>query len=207
MVADDLRARGAGAVHTAAADLNDAGARARVVTDASKVLPSFDHVLVAHGVLPDQAIAEQEIGSAEQALEVNFVSPAALCLLVAPILERQGRGMLAVIGSVAGDRGRASNYIYGAGKGGLAVFLAGLRIRLAKRGVAVLTIKPGFVDTPMTASFRKGPLFASAATVGRGIQRAMAGGRSGTLYLPFFWRWIMLIIRLMPEPIFRRLPL
>jgi short-subunit dehydrogenase len=125
---------------------------------------------------------------------------------LANLMEAQGSGTIAVISSVAGDRGRQSNYVYGAAKGMVTRFLQGLRNRLAKRGVQVLTIKPGFVDTPMTAAFKKGALWAQPDAVARGIVAAVDAGKD-EVYLPGFWRLIMAIIRHIPEPIFKRLSL
>ena len=126
--------------------------------------------------------------------------------LLANQCETQQHGCLAVISSVAGERGRQSNYIYGAAKGGLNLFLQGLRNRLTQAGVTVITIKPGFVDTPMTTAFPKNALFASAETVGAGVYRAIMK-KKDIAYVPSFWRWIMLIIRLIPERVFKRLAL
>jgi short-subunit dehydrogenase len=111
-----------------------------------------------------------------------------------------------VITSVAGDRGRQSNYVYGAAKGGLDRFLQGLRNRLHPAGVAVVTLKPGFVDTPMTAGVAKSPLFASSRRVGRAIHRAIEARRN-VVYIPWFWRPIMFLITSMPEAVFKRLRL
>jgi short-subunit dehydrogenase len=121
-------------------------------------------------------------------------------------LEPRGTGTLAAISSVAGDRGRQSNYVYGTAKGAVSLFLQGLRNRLSKSGVRVLTIKPGFVDTPMTADFPKGALRAKPEQIARGIERAVEKGRD-IIYLPSFWRLIMLVIRAIPEGIFKRLSL
>jgi len=110
------------------------------------------------------------------------------------------------ISSVAGDRGRASNYVYGSAKAGLTAFLSGLRQRLWNKGVRVITIKPGFVDTPMTAGFKKGLLWAKPAHIAQGIDRAVASGRP-VAYLPGFWCWIMLVIRHIPERVFVRIRL
>jgi decaprenylphospho-beta-D-erythro-pentofuranosid-2-ulose 2-reductase len=206
-VADDLRSRGAEVAGTTTADLADPAEHARVVAAAVAALGDLTHALIAHGVLPDPARATADPLYARESLEVNFLSSAALALHLASYFERQGAGCLAVIGSVAGDRIRVSNYVYGTAKGALALFLDGLRARLAASNVRVITVKPGFVDTPMTAGLRKGPLFASADAVGAGIHRAMAGSRSGTIYLPGFWRWIMLGVRLIPTSILRRLPI
>ena len=137
---------------------------------------------------------------------MNLLSALSLLTHIANRFEREGRGTIVVISSVAGDRGRQSNYVYGTAKGALTIFLQGLRHRLHKAGVRVVTIKPGFVDTPMTAGFRKGLLWASPDAVARGIVRAL-DGRGGEIYLPWFWRYIMWIIKAIPGPIFNRLPL
>jgi decaprenylphospho-beta-D-erythro-pentofuranosid-2-ulose 2-reductase len=126
--------------------------------------------------------------------------------LLANTFERQQHGTIAVISSVAGDRGRRSNYIYGAAKAALSVFLEGLRGRMHATGVAVVTIKPGLVDTPMTAAIAKNFLFTSPERVGKDIHRAMARGTS-VVYTPWFWRYVIFLIRLIPEPVFRKLPI
>jgi decaprenylphospho-beta-D-erythro-pentofuranosid-2-ulose 2-reductase len=165
-------------------------------------LPSVDIALIAHGTLPDQSECEACVAATSQALQVNGTSTVALMAELARRLERQGSGTLAVIGSPAGDRGRASNYTYGAAKAMVHTYAAGLRHRFAARGIRVVTIKPGFIDTPMTAAFDKqGPLWSTPARIAPGIVVAIDAGRS-TLYTPWFWRWIMLVIRLVPEAIF-----
>ena len=131
---------------------------------------------------------------------VSFLTP------VANYFEKLQKGTIAVGSSVAGDRGRQSNYLYGTAKGAKTIFLQGLRNRLTKSGVQVLTIKPGFVDTPMTAHIEKGPLFVDPEVIAQGIMKAIKNKRD-VVYLPFFWRWIMLIIKLIPEKIFKRLSL
>lgn len=203
-IAADLTVRGARQVQIAALDLADTAAHTAMLDAAQAALGAFDGVLVAHGVLPDQAQCEHDPTTALASFAVNAGSVLALCTPLANRLQAQGHGCLAVISSVAGDRGRASNYVYGAAKAAVTALCSGLRQRLAPCGVRVLTIKPGFVATPMTAGFKKGPLWASPATVGAGIHRAMQRG-SGVVYLPGFWRAIMLAIRLIPEPLFTRL--
>jgi len=206
IVADDLRARGAQAVELLARDLGDTSTHAELIERAQAFLQGIDVVLIAYGSLPDQAACETDVEQMLTELNTNFISVTALLMRLANELEKQGSGVLAVISSVAGDRGRQSNYVYGAAKGGLSVFLQGLRNRLASKGVHVLTIKPGFVDTPMTADFKKGLLWVSAETVAQGIVRAISKKRN-TVYLPGFWRAIMLVIKLIPEPVFKRMKL
>ncbi|MFN9677831.1 MAG: SDR family oxidoreductase [bacterium] len=202
-LAADLRVRGAAEVETWVLDANDIARHADCLDAAWHRFDGFDHVLVAHGVLPDQTECERSVQAALASFDTNARSVLALLLLLAARLESQGSGSLAVISSPAGDRGRQSNYVYGAAKASVSVLAAGLRHRLAARGVRVLTILPGFVDTPMTSGSRKGPLWASAEKVAADIERAIDGG-FGVVYTPWFWRWIMLLIRHVPERVFIR---
>ncbi len=204
-VADDLRVRGA-AVHLAAADLDDRAQHAGLLEQAFSTLGAVDVVLVAQGVLATSDAAEADLRVAERLLVTNFLGPALLCEAAALRLAAQGTGTLVVIGSVAGDRGRQSNYAYGAAKGGLAIFLEGLRNRMFRRGVHVVTVKPGFVDTPMTAHLERNALFAPPAAVARAILRAVERRRD-VIYVPWFWGPIMLAIRHLPERLFKRMGL
>jgi short-subunit dehydrogenase len=199
----DLAARGA-TITAALADLDDFARHATLVDEAWTAAGPLDGALIAQGTLPDQAACERDFACARKEWVTNFEAPASLASLLAPRFEAQGRGTLAAISSVAGDRGRRSNYVYGTAKGALSTYLAGLRLRLRDKGVRVVTVKPGFVDTPMTASFRKGALWASPDQVAGGIVRAMERG-SGEVYLPWFWWPIMFVIRHLPEPVFARL--
>ena len=205
-VADDLRVRYAAQVESAVLDVSDVARHEDLVGRALRCWGGLDVVLVAHGVLPDQARCEESVAQTLRALEINFTATAALLTVVAAAFERQRSGCIAVITSVAGDRGRGSNYVYGAAKGGLHVFLQGLRNRLHAAGVTVLEIKPGFVDTPMTAHVSKGGLSASPRRVGRAIHRAITRRRD-VVYVPWFWRPLMLGVRLVPERVFKRLKL
>ena len=204
--ADDLRVRGAAQVETATLDVLDFDRHEPVLRAAIDALDGLDLVLLAHGTLPDQAACERSFDETRRELEINALSSISLLTFVANHFQAKGAGQIAVITSVAGDRGRQSNYVYGAAKGALSIFLQGLRNRLYKSGVHVLTIKPGFVDTPMTANFDKGPLWASPEQVAEGIVRALKKETDVT-YLPWFWRYIMLLIRLIPERLFKRLSL
>lgn len=204
-IANDLRIRGARAVTVRTADLDDPAAAGALVEAAVAALGRLDVALVAYGVLGDQAASEAEPARARAELSINLVSPACLLLELAKPFERERWGGIAAITSVAGDRGRRTNYVYGAAKAGLSTFLDGLRHRLAGRGVAVLDVRPGFVDTPMTAHLSKGgPLWARPERVAADIRRAIERRRA-VLYTPWFWRWIMLVIRLLPRPLFHRL--
>jgi decaprenylphospho-beta-D-erythro-pentofuranosid-2-ulose 2-reductase len=205
-VAADLKVRGAAQVETALLEVTDISRQAGVVEAAFAVLGGLDAVLIAHGTLPDQRRCEESVAETVAALEVNFTATIALLTLLANRFEAARQGCIAVIASVAGDRGRQSNYVYGAAKGGVERFLEGLRNRLFRSGVAVITIKPGFVDTPMTAGVAKNPLFASPRRVGRAIYRAIEARRS-VVYIPWFWRPIMFMVTALPESIFQRLRL
>ena len=202
----DLKLRGAAQVESAILDVADLARHGAVIDAAFVALRSVDVALIAHGVLPDQEKCKEDATAALEALTVNFTATVALLTPLANRLEAQGRGCLAVIGSVAGDRGRQSNYVYGASKGGLDRFLQGLRNRLYRSGVHVVTIKPGFVDTPMTASKPKSGLYASPVRVARGIHRAIESRRN-VVYLPWFWRPIMCVVTSIPESVFKRLRL
>jgi decaprenylphospho-beta-D-erythro-pentofuranosid-2-ulose 2-reductase len=205
-VAADLRVRGAAQVETVLLEVTDLTCHAGVVEGAFAALGGLDVALIAHGTLPDQRHCEESVTEALKALEVNFTATVALLTLLANRFEAARHGCIAVITSVAGDRGRQSNYVYGAAKGGLDRFLEGLRNRLYRSGVAVITIKPGFVDTPMTAGLRKNALFASPRRVGRAIYRAIEARRR-VVYVPWFWRPIMFFVTALPESIFQRLRL
>jgi short-subunit dehydrogenase len=203
-VAADLRARGAAHVDTASANLADLSLHPHLVARAQSALGTLDRVLIAHGTLTNQRTAETSAETMAREIGINFVSAASLLTHIANVMELQRAGSIAVIGSVAGDRGRQSNYVYGSAKAGLGAFVQGLRHRMSRHGVNVTLVKPGFVDTPMTAGLAKGgPLWATPAKVAADIKAAMEGG-AAILYTPWFWRWIMLIIRLVPDAIFRR---
>ena len=204
--AADLRVRGAADVRTATLEADDLPRHAEVMTSAFAAFGGFDAALVAWGVLPDQAASERSAAVALASFDTNARSVIALLTDLANRFEGQGRGAIGVLSSPAGDRGRASNYVYGAAKAAVTVFASGLRNRLHAKGVRVLTIEPGFVDTPMTASFKKGPLWARPERVAKDIERALRQG-FGVVYTPWFWRWIMVIIRLVPERIFVRMRL
>jgi len=206
-VAADLKVRGAPVVGVEPMDANDIGAHAPMLARAEQMLGGLDTVLIAHGTLSDQKACEASVELTVRELSTNGISAIALLTLIAQKFESRRSGTIAVISSVAGDRGRQSNYVYGSAKALLSAFLSGLRQRLWKSGVAVITIKPGFVDTPMTAALPKGgPLWATPQRVAAGIVRAI--DRSSTVvYLPWFWAPVMMIIRSVPEKLFRRVTL
>lgn len=203
-VADDLQARGAQRVETYLLDVSDLTRHQQMFEQALSTLGSLDMLLIAHGTLGDQRKCELSVEETLRELTNNFTSVVSLLTISANYFEQQKRGCIAVISSVAGDRGRKSNYVYGTAKAGVSTFLQGLRNRLASAGVTVLTVKPGFVDTPMTAGIKKGPLFASSRVVGRGVYQAMLKGKD-VVYLPWFWLPIILVLKSIPEGIYKKL--
>ncbi len=203
-VARDLEVRGARKVDFIVCDANDTEKHPEILKSARESLAGLDTVLIAHGTLPDQEACQKDFNLARDEIGTNFLSVVSLLAPIANFFEEQEHGVIAVISSVAGDRGRKSNYVYGAAKGGLSIFLQGLRNRLSNKGVTVTTIKPGFVDSPMTAHLKKGLLFAKTKVVAYGIYRAILKKRD-VVYLPCFWRIIMLIIKLVPEKFFKKL--
>jgi hypothetical protein len=205
-MAEDLRVRGAKKVLTFVLDVAHIDRYASMLQSATEQMGGLDAALIAHGTLSDQAACQSSVEPLQQELHTNALSVMALCTLLANYFEAQRSGTIAVISSVAGDRGRRSNYVYGSAKAAVTAFSSGLRQRLHACGVAVVTIKPGFVDTPMTAAFKKGALWASPAAVAHSIVRAMDRG-TAVIYTPGFWRPIMWIIRSIPERIFLRLKL
>ena len=206
-IAADLKLRGSPNVHLQVQDANDLTAHPALIEAATGALGGLDTALIAHGTLSDQAACAASVERTLAEFHTNALSYVSLCTLLANRFEAQGRGTIAVISSVAGDRGRQSNYVYGSAKAAVTAFTSGLRQRLHKKGVTVVTIKPGFVDTPMTAAFDKnGPLWATPTAVAKSIVRGMTSG-AAVVYTPWFWWGIMQIIKNVPERIFRKLSL
>lgn len=205
-IAQDLETRGVGQLETRVMDMLEQQRHQALVEDAVERLGGLDRVLIAHGTLPDQKACGASADQTRRELEINCLSTISLVTRMASFFESQGSGTIAVITSVAGDRGRQSNYVYGAAKGALSLFLQGLRNRLYRSNVQVLTVKPGFVDTPMTAAFPKGFLWAQPERVAADIDKAIRKGKD-VIYTPFFWRYIMWVIKAIPESLFKRLSL
>jgi short-subunit dehydrogenase len=206
VIAGDLRIRGATYAGYESLDLNDIDQHESLLNKIYGEMNKIDIVLISYGTLSDQTVCEEAFSQALKEFNTNAISVLSLLTHLANRFEQQGKGTLAVICSPAGDRGRQSNYVYGAAKGAVSLFMEGLRNRLHKSGVQVLTIKPGFVDTPMTADFKKGWLWSQPDDIARGIIKAI-DRKKDVVYLPWFWKFIMLIIRSIPEFIFKRLKL
>ena len=200
-VADDLRVRGA-SVETAVADLDDGARHDDLLARAAPL----EVVFLSYGVLGDARETGRSPDAAEAVLRTDLLGPISLLTRAAQRLEAQGSGCIVALSSVAGDRGRAANPVYGAAKAGLTAFLSGLRNRLSGAGVRVVTVKPGFVDTPMTSHLPKNPLYASPERVARDVVRAIDSDVD-VVYTPWWWRFVMLLVRLIPERVFKRLSL
>lgn len=203
-VSKDLMVRGAVSVYSEILDVNDFEEHPAKIECAFYRLKEIDIVLIAHGSLPDQAACESNVGLALKEVNTNAISTISMLTLISNRMEKAGRGTIAVITSVAGERGRKSNYVYGCSKGMVSIFLQGLRNRLCRSNVHVIDIRPGFVDTPMTEKFDKGFLWATTDQIADCIVNGI-DKQKNMIYAPFFWRFIMFIIRNIPENIFKSL--
>lgn len=204
LISQDLKVRGANRVYVEAFDALDLNSHQACVDNAFQVLQRVDVFLVAHGHLPDQAQCEHDAALTLNEITINGTSVISVLTHAANKLEAQGSGNITVISSVAGVRGRQSNYVYGAAKGLVSTFLQGVGQRLFTSGVHVLDIKPGFVDTPMTAHLKKGALWAKPNDVAYIIKQRIEQ-RSSFPYVPRFWWLIMTITKFIPTFIFNRI--
>jgi len=205
-VAADLKTRGAAYVDTAVADLDDTDRHPQLLTHAINSLGGMDIAFLAHGILGDQPTAERDFNAAAQILHTNFLAPVSLLTWLANYCVQRHSGVLAVISSVAGDRGRKSNYLYGSSKAGLSAFLGGLRNRVDREGVTVLNIKPGPTRTAMTAHMPGPEKMADVNAVARTIATAI-DKKVDNLYVPIKWLPIMFVVQHIPESIFKKLNL
>lgn len=207
-IAADLRVRGPlSEIRTHILDSADFTDPAAIAALADRITAEHppDIVLIAHGSLPDQAACQTDLTAMREALVTNAVSPALFAEAFAGHLQRAGRGTLALIGSVAGDRGRKSNYVYGAAKGLVARYAQGLQHRFAGSAVKIVLIEPGPTATPMTAHLaQRGVRLASAEAVARAMVAGIAKGKA-VIYAPAIWRLIMQVIRHLPATVFNRM--
>lgn len=205
-VGDDLEARGGSVDGSATYDFNDNGRHEEALGEAVAALGGIDLAIVAHGSLPDQEECETSLDAVEACMNDNFTSAAVIVQGCARVLDQQGMGTLAVLSSVAGDRGRKSNYVYGAAKSGMDTLLQGLRTRFFGTDISVVNIKPGLIASPMTAGMQQGALWSTPEAIAPSIERAIRRGRP-ICYVPGRWRLIMLVIRLLPTAVMARLPI
>lgn len=201
--AADCRMRGAPLAETARFDARDPAGFAAILDRMAGMEGSLSAAVFV-GSMPPQAEIDADPALIDGTVTDSFTGPARFLQSLAPLMEARGSGTIIGVGSVAGDRGRLGNYVYGAAKAGFHTYLSGLRNRLGRSGCHVVTVKPGFVDTAMTWGLPGMFLVASPEDVARDLLKA-ADKRRNVIYTPFFWRWIMLIIRSVPEPIFKKL--
>jgi decaprenylphospho-beta-D-erythro-pentofuranosid-2-ulose 2-reductase len=204
-VAADLILRGSAHCDVHVLDLADCDATAEFPRMTAALGGLIDAVFLFYGVLGDQHADECDLARQRRILNVNFNSAVEWCAVAADLLEQQNHGVLVAVTSVAGDRGRRSNYIYGASKAGLTTFVEGVAHRLAPTKARAVAAKVGFVDTPMTAHVAKEtPIWAQPETVARRLKAAADRPSAPVIYAPWFWRFIMLAVRLTPAFIFHR---
>jgi len=208
IVANDLLARGCSNAICYHLDFNDLNEHTAFVDMISKNVEIIDTLFICYGIMHSQQDCEVDVTKAIEQVNSNYVSTVSLLVLFSELMatqSREGNGAtIAVVSSVAGDRGRKSNFVYGSAKAGLTVFLEGLRYKLYTKGINVLTIKPGFVDSPMTADINKGALWVSTDRVAQYIVKGIEKKKS-VIYIPTFWFFIMAIIKIIPTFIFRKL--
>ena len=203
--ARDLLARGArGPVTTARLDLAEPAGFATALDAADRLVGGFDTLVLTAGDFAPQDALEGDAARLERLLDLNFTAAAVLCQQAAERLAGRGGGTICAFSSVAGDRARRTNYLYGASKAGLSAFLEGLHLAYADRGVRVVCVRPGFVKTAMTAGLPVPPFAGNPDTVARVVLRAIDRG-TPVIYAPPIWRFIMLAIRLLPRAVMRRM--
>jgi decaprenylphospho-beta-D-erythro-pentofuranosid-2-ulose 2-reductase len=205
-IAADIRIRHQVTVSVKAFDAESYDTHSEFFRDCVKEAGVLEGMILVHGYMTDQKSVQSNFNRAKKMIDVNFTSYVSILEIAAHYLEQEKSGFIGVISSVAGDRGRQSNYIYGASKGALSVYLQGLRNRLFSSGVHVATIKPGFVDTQMTYGLKGLFLVAKPEAVAKRVYESIRKGHD-VIYVPGFWAVIMIIIKLIPERIFKRLRL
>jgi decaprenylphospho-beta-D-erythro-pentofuranosid-2-ulose 2-reductase len=206
VVAADMHTRGAAYVDSAVANLDDTAIHSELLAHAINSLAGLDVAFLALGVLGDQTKAERNFSEAAQILHTNLLAPVSLLTWLGNYCAQRRSGTIAVLSSVAGERGRKSNYVYGSSKAGLTAFVDGLRNRIDREGVRVMTIKPGPVKTAMTAGMKGCGKFADVEVVAAALVKAIDRG-TDIVYVPGIWRVIMAVIRSIPERIFKKLDL
>jgi decaprenylphospho-beta-D-erythro-pentofuranosid-2-ulose 2-reductase len=203
-VASDIQIKHGVEVNVGVFDADDPAQHQAFIENAISRTKGLGGAVVAFGQLGDHAETEKNPQLAQATIVRNYSAAVSILLLIANHLEESRTGFIVAISSVAGDRGRYSNYVYGSAKAGLSAFLSGLRSRMQKVGVPVLTVKPGFVDTAMTFGREGMRKVASPEAVGKAVVRAIKK-RKDVVYVPGMWRWIMLVIKLVPERVFKKL--
>ena len=202
-ISDELLSMGAEQVEIDEFDALNPESIDKTIDKCLSIFPDIDGVLIAHGILPDQKECETNYEAVKEAFEVNFLSAVKITTIMANYFEKRGRGFIGAISSIAGERGRQKNYIYGSTKGALTTYLSGLRQRMNNKGVKVLTIIPGVIDTPMTSKFPDRFFYTTPQKIAKKIKKAIEKDRD-VIYCPNYWKYIMLLIRIIPERIFKQ---
>ena len=203
---DELRAAGA-QVESVAFDAADTDSHPALIDSVFDDHGDIDLALVSFGVLGKQADLLADPVAAANSVQVNFTGATAALLAIAHRMRRQGHGTIVVLSSVAGERARRSNFVYGSAKAGLDAFAQGLADELAPQGIDVIVVRPGMVDTKMTAGMDRVPLTTTPEAVAEDVVAAIRKGGSRTVWSPPALRFVMLALRLLPRPVFRRLDL
>ena len=206
IITADLKARGNGQLYSQCININEIEDHAAILDAAKSTMGDIDIVLIAHGILSSQKSCELHVEEALADIKTNALTVISLLTIIANFFEEKHTGTIAIISSIAGERGRASNYVYGSAKAMVTTFASGLRQRLHKFNVDVVTIKPGLIDTPMTASFKKGFLWKKPAFAAVKIVRAI-DRRKSEVYVPAFWWLVMMVIKVIPNSIYNKLKL
>ncbi len=204
-IAQDLQVRGAKAVEIHVQDLNQLASHQEIINQAAAKMLGIDWALIAHGVLGEQKTAEKNFSESFEIIQSNYISQVSIIHHLANYMEKHKNGVIGVLSSVAGDRGRRSNYIYGSTKAGITAYISGLRVRLNQSSVQVITVKMGFVDTPMTNQFKKGTLWAKPEQIAEKLVPLYQQQTSREVYLPWFWFFVMTIIKFIPTKVFLKL--
>ena len=202
----DLKLSGSKEIFSYLMNLNTIEEHKKMLDEAQNKLGDLNIILIAYGNLPNQENCEEDVSSTLDEIKTNAISTIALLTEISKILSKKKSGTIAVITSVAGDRGRASNYVYGSAKAMVSTFLSGLRQRLDKSNISVVDIKPGFIDTPMTKNYKKNFLWSSPEKISPKIVKAIDNGES-EIYVPSFWKIIMLVIKYIPGFIYKKIRL
>jgi decaprenylphospho-beta-D-erythro-pentofuranosid-2-ulose 2-reductase len=205
-IADELRGAGATNVETVAFDARDNASHEAFVDDVFERFGDIDLALLAFGVLGDQETAEHDGTAAVDIAEVNYVGAVSVTVPIAQRMRRQGHGAIVALSSVAGERARRSNFVYGSSKAGMDAFFQGLGDSLVDTGVKVMIVRPGFVRTKMTEGMDAAPLSTTPEAVATAIVHGLARGKE-TVWVPSTLRYVMSGLRHVPRPIFRKLPL
>jgi decaprenylphospho-beta-D-erythro-pentofuranosid-2-ulose 2-reductase len=205
-VAAELRAAGATTVETIAFDALDTSSHESLIDDVFERFGDIDLALLAFGVLGDQEVAEVDARAAVDIAEVNYVGAVSITVPIAQRMRSQGHGAIVALSSVAGERARRSNFVYGSSKAGMDAFFQGLGDSLVGTGVKVMIVRPGFVTTKMTDGMDAAPLSTTPEAVATAIVRGLERG-SETVWVPSTLRYVMAALRHVPRPVFRKLPI